>query len=400
MLHRVQSAYNNGGTMGKKDLQKWHLFFGVLTAGLFLLSACGKTDVKDTDNGTLAIESVVDDCDFEYFYVAESERGYYFWEFIDEEHPYPRLMFVDKESGQVVPLCNKPDCTHEGRECNAYYPGLDFGKDGIAKYYLQYYDESLYALGVSADDYVTLFRIEEDGSEWEISTKLYRTDYAGTGHWKQPEILLVDGFAYFVDWKQKVMKLERVPIGGGTAEVLFEGDSEAPEVQIYRVKSYDGTVFFQAHIFVDENIEHAAGGLYQYDVSSNQCRMIKEGLVGPYSIRNDFVYYGNEEGLCRYSIQDESTEILADQPMNVPNIILTRENIFVYDQMGDNTLTAYDYEGKEVFRVTEGLKPTRLFCGNSKIMFGERADEIGLRQCYLDLTHPLDELRWEELTAD
>lgn len=375
-------------------------FFYALIVGVFLLSACGKENTITPDGGDGLTETGDIGCDFEERHVAESENGYYFWEPQSKDHPYARLMFRDRQSGRVVPLCNKADCNHDGEECNAYFPRMGFGRNGVAKDYIQYYNGNLYAVGLSADDYVVLYRIKEDGSEWEISTKLYRTDYAATGHWKEPEILLNDGYVYVVDRKQKVMRLERIPMSGGEADILFEGDSNASDSMVYRVKSYEGYVFFQAYSLNDENFEHAIGGLYRYDVQGGQCSLIKEGLFGPYSVRKNFVYYGNEEGICRYSIQDESTEILADQPMNVPNIILTRENIFVYDQMGDYTLTAYDYEGKEVFRVTDGLKPTRLFCGNSKIMIGECADELGLRQCYLDLTRPLDELEWEELKAD
>ncbi|MCM1539493.1 MAG: hypothetical protein NC254_13985, partial [bacterium] len=287
-----------------------------LTAGVFLLSACGKTEEKD--GSSVPMESDAMEADLEYPFVAESEDGYYFWERMGEEQSYPRLMFMDKESGRVVPLCNKPDCAHDSEECNARFPDLNFGEDGIYKDYLQYYEGSLYAVGLSSDYYVTLFRIKADGSEWEISTKLYRTEYASTGHWRTPDLLLAEDYVYFNDHMQKKMKLERMPLGGGTSEVLFEGEDDAVEVQTYRLKESGGFVFFQALVFSGDNYENVAGGLYRYDAAAGQCSLLKSGLIGPYTVWNGAVYYANTEGLCRYSIQEGTTEIRTDQPMGVP----------------------------------------------------------------------------------
>ncbi|MDE6420076.1 MAG: hypothetical protein K2K87_06060 [Lachnospiraceae bacterium] len=369
----------------------------VLTVGLFLLSACGKTEEKDMNGTVIAMESHEIGSDFEYQDIAESEIGYYFWECRCDDHINPRLMFMDKESGRVVPLCNKPDCMHDGKDCNAYFPEMHPGQNGVDKHYLQYYDGNLYAVGLSPDNYVALFCIKEDGSEWEINAKLYRTDYMATGHWKSPEILIHDGYVYMVDVKQEMMKLERIPVGGGTAEVLFEGDDDAKAVEVYRIKSREGVIFFQVYIFSDESTECASGGLYQYDVAAGECSMIKSNLIGPYSVINDVVYYGNEEGLCRYSIQEGTTEILTDRPMMVPNIMLTKESIILYDQMGDGTLTAFDYEGVEILNVSSEVKLLRFFGGNADMLFGEGADDKGRSLLFLDLNRPATELRWEEL---
>ncbi|MBD5482692.1 MAG: hypothetical protein HDR15_09300 [Lachnospiraceae bacterium] len=370
--------------------------FCVLAAGLFLLPACGKTEQKSVEENVLESGSCVSDSDFEYYDVAESDKGYYFWEQVSTVVDYPLLMFRDKESGRVVPLCNKPDCMHDVHECNAYFPSIDFVEDGIDKFYLQYYGGSLYAVGLSSDRYVTLFRIMADGSEWEIDTKLYKTDYS-TGQWRTPDILIIDGYVYFIDGKQKMMKLERMPLGGGTAEVVFEGDSNAEEVQVYRMKSQDGALFFQALEFVDGNFDHATGGLYRYDFDAGQCSLVKKGLSCPYSVQNGLVYYGGGEGLCCYSIQDEAMEILTDQSMDVPNITLTNKYIILFDQMGGGTLYIYDHEGEELAEVSGDLKPSWYFGGNSDLLFGECRGDESFRLCFLDLNRPFEELQWEGL---
>ena len=370
----------------------------VLTAGLFLLSACGKTEEEDTGGAATPVESDTVEADFAYPYVAESENGYYYWERKSREQWYPRLMFMDKESGRVVPLCSRPDCTHEGQECNAYFRDVNNNGDGVHKYYLQYYERNLYAVGLSEDAYVSLFRIKADGSaEWEISAKLYRTDYAATGEWKTPEILIHDGYVYFVDRYQKVKKLERMPIGGGAPEILFEGDSDASAVDIFRIKSNGGSLFFQVLSYLNDTPGNSGSTAYRYNPATGQCSLIAEGFSGTYSVRDGFLYYSSPGSLCRYSIQDQTTEILVEQPMNIPTITLTRDYIILCAQWEDGgTLTLYDYEGKEIATVPNTLGLGWYFGGNSDMLFGEcwNADTS---LCFLDLNRPVGELRWEEL---
>ena len=371
--------------------------FCVLAAGSFLLSACGKGEQKNEEISVTLTETDVTKPDLEYPFVTESENGYYVWECISQDWFWDRLIFMDKESGRVVPLCNRPDCGHEGAECNAYFPLMLSGADGIDKHYLQYYEGSLYAVGLSADDYASIFRIKADGSEWEISTKLYRVNYASSG-WRTPDLLIDDGYVYFVDSKQSHMKLERIPINGKNAEIVFDVDGDWP-VDIRWLKSNDGVIFFQAIEFVDENWENAIDRVYCYDPKVGQCRLVKE-LTGPYSVQNGVVYYTNEGALCRYSIEKQSTETIADCQMNVLNITLTKNFIILCDQMRDHSLTIFDYEGKKLATVQDTVRLDCYLGGNSDMLFGIWGDERGFGVCFLDLTRPLEELQWEKLAAD
>ncbi|MCM1539419.1 MAG: hypothetical protein NC254_13605, partial [bacterium] len=112
---------------------------------------------------------------------------------------------------------------------------------------------------------------------------------------------------------------------------------------------------------------------------------------------NGAVYYANTEGLCRYSIQEGTTEILTDQPMGVPNITLTKDYIILCDQMADGALNIYDYEGNETATVPNTLGMTWYFGGNSECLFGQCTDDLGLSLCFLDLTRPMQDWQWEEL---
>lgn len=379
---------------------RYHIIFlCVLAAGLFLLSACQKTEQGNVE-GTVSAEGAgAVETDLEYYYVAESEHGYYRWKEIDIDSGFPMLMFTDKESGETVPLCNKPDCTHDSEECNACFPVMSaYTNTGMDAHYVQYYNDSLYIIGLGEDDYVTLYRVEADGSEWEESTRLYRTDYSATGHWRTPEILIADGYVYYIDYKQKSMTLTRMPVGGTKAEIIYEDDSDA-EVQIHRLKCRNGYVYFQVVTFPEGKYELHEAALYRYDTADGQYSLVKAGIYGSYSVWNDLVYYVDENGLFCYFTQAQTEKTVVDQPLDYPTVTLTEDYIVLCDFKGDGTLTFYDYEGKEAVTVSHDMELLALYYGgNSDMLFSEGVDDGALKMYFLDLKEPLDDIQWEDFS--
>ncbi|MBD5533685.1 MAG: DUF5050 domain-containing protein [Lachnospiraceae bacterium] len=398
----------------------------VLAAGLFLLSACGRSgqeeEQKQAGEGAVVVmETDTVDTDFGFQCVAESEKGYYIWGYSavnpDRQISINMLLFKDKESGRIVPLCNRPDCAHVDEECNAYFPPTSSameGADGFLYDYIQYYDGSLYVSGMSVDRYVSLYRIEADGSgDWELSTKVFRTDYDWGSVFSYPEILIADGYVYFVDWNQKCQTLERIPLGGGTAEVLYDGPDGVSEdisaTEITEVKNIEGFVYFLTISYLGDSAElvNSVGGLYQCDMETGQCVKAKDGYGGPWSVHNGYLYYGGMEGegLCRYSMRDGSVEILSDDPINVPQIALTQDYIIICDQMAGRppygySLIIYDYDGNRLATVPNNIWLNKFYGGNSEMLFGSWGDESGMGVCFLDLTLPFEELHWENFAVD
>lgn len=385
----------------RKNLKYRIIFLYVLTAGLILLSACQKPGRRNTES-TASVEGAgAMETDLAYYYVAESEYGYYSWKDISLDSGFPMLMFTDKQSGATVPLCSRPDCTHDSAECNACFP--EMGADtntGVDAYYVQYYEDSVYIIGLGEDDYVTLYRVEADGSEWEESTRLYRTDYSATGHWRTPEILIADGYVYFIDYKQKSMTLSRMPIGGTEAEVIYEDDSDA-EVQIHRLKYRDGFMYFQVVTFPEGKYELHEAALYRYDTENGQYSLVKPGIYGSYSVQNDLVYYVDENGIFCHSMQEQTEKTVAEQPLDYPTVTLTEDYIILCDLKGDGTLAFYDYEGKETAIVSCNLDALILYMGgNSNMLFSKAVDDGELKWCFLDLKKPLADMQWEDLQKD
>lgn len=315
-------------------------------------------------------------------------------------------MFLDRESGTVVPLCNKPDCKHESEDldCNACFREVqdirsadsELDGDGMIHEYLQYYEGSLYAVGCDSEGYAALYRIKPDGSgEWEECTRLYRTDFSSTGRWETPDVFIDNGRVYYADSAQENEKLQSVGIDGEDPEIIFEGEAEMVNL-VYRMKSRGGYLYYQVMTYEGDDYENYQGGLYQYDPSTGESRMVKEQLIVPYSVRGDFVYYGNEDGLCCYSMKDQSTKVLADKSMQVPYITLTEDYIAVFDSNAGNELTLYDYTGNEIASINA---PELWMCwgGDSSMLFGQGKGEISSGWKVLNLEDVGEDLQWKSL---
>lgn len=379
-------------------------FFCTLTAGIILLSACSQNTelntekAKDTNKAETTAGTVY--TDFENNYVAVSEDGYYFWEGVSGG----RLMFMDRKSGKTVPLCNKPDCTHEDRDwnCNASFqdPGYQLEADGmqgdgIDHNYLMYYEDSLYAVGCDPENYAALYRIKPDGSgEWEKCARLYKTDYSSTGHWKSLQTFFIDdGRVYYVDRNQESQQLVSMDLDGEDREVIFESE-EGMTAEVYRLKKNGNYLYYQVLTYEGEDYENYEGGLYQYDPAAGKSSMVKEMLVVPYSVRGDQIYYGNEEGLCCYSMKNQTTEVLNDTSIKMPYITLTEEYIAIFDYDG-RELTLYHYDGEEIVSVCDE-NMSMCWGGDSQRLFGETSD-AEQSSCWttLDITNTSGDMEWK-----
>ena len=122
--------------------------------------------------------------------------------------------------------------------------------------------------------------------------------------------------------------------------------------------------------------------------------MVKEMLVVPYSVRGDQIYYGNEEGLCCYSMKNQTTEVLNDTSMKMPYITLTEEYIAIFDYDG-RELTLYHYDGEEIVSVCDE-NMSMCWGGDSQRLFGETSD-AEQSSCWttLDITNTSGDMEWK-----
>ncbi len=286
-------------------------------------------------------------------HVTKSEHGYYFF---DTGH-MGFMMYYDINLGQKVPLCNRPDCRHDSKDCNAYYMAIMNPADGIhySTNYVQFYDGSLYVIGYDEEEYVNLYKISEDGSSREYSTALFKADFTPSDgvvsrdsrEWSTPEVCIHRGYVYFIDLRETEKKLRRVKIGESEAEVVYENESQS---EVYRILPYGDYVFFQAAGVLGEEAEWD-GNIYAYDIRSGEIQMVKKGVFTTYTIAGEQLYYCDDSGIWGCSLVTMEEKLLVK---DVKSLNFSTDGKYIYtcdEETG--TLEVYDNKGNLIERVVD-----------------------------------------------
>lgn len=308
--------------------------------------------------------------------VTKSEHGYYFF----DTRYMGFMMYYDINSGQKVPLCNRPDCRHDSKECNAYYNGIFNPGEGVhfSTDYVQFYNGSLYVIGYDAEQYVKLYKISEDGSSREYSTTLFKADFTpsegtaiGTDHkaWTTPEVCIHRGYVYFIDLRETEKKLRRVKIGESEAEVVYENESQS---EVYRILPYGDYVFFQAASVIEGKAEFD-GNIYAYDIQSSEINMVKRGVFTTYTIAGDMLYYCDESGIWGCSLVTMEEELLVK---DVKSLDFSTDGKYIYAFDAETgTLEAYDNKGNLIDHVVDKNVVGMYFGCDSQYLFALGATE-------------------------
>ena len=140
------------------SLRKKLAGLALMMLALFFAS-CGEKEKKDLPEDT--------PWNHGFNSIMETDIGYYS-NLLDEQH----LCYYDKESGNSILLCNKPECTHEGgNDCEATYQKMQTMNTIL-------YDGYLYILGVEDVDHmvsISFYRGALDGSSMDkIGTVISR----------------------------------------------------------------------------------------------------------------------------------------------------------------------------------------------------------------------------------
>ena len=166
------------------------LLIALLLPTMMLMSACN--DASKTSDDKLSFDYTTN---FQYYYsnlnginfpVTKSEKGYYVF------LPNNYLYYIDRKSQAATPLCNKPNCSHNSVDCNAYF-NLFVNASGESANIVQYYDGNLYIV-VKDEDAMgnflgnILYKVTPDGSTREKLIEFKD----GISHW-----LIHKGYFYF-----------------------------------------------------------------------------------------------------------------------------------------------------------------------------------------------------------
>lgn len=141
----------------------------VILASLFILSSCVEDKQDNCDDFDYTT-------DYQYYYnninmgslpITKSDTGYYF--FLANRF----LHYMDKESLETTPVCNKANCLHNNRdECDAYFNTYKVPTTVAGSNVVQYYDNNLYVVLRNDDEYgefvgTSLYKVSLDGTSRE-----------------------------------------------------------------------------------------------------------------------------------------------------------------------------------------------------------------------------------------
>ena len=142
----------------------------ILLSVLFVLLTACQSPGPEQDLG----DTYVSESDNQYYFylsgllgspITESEDAYYF------EHDH-YLYLRDKKTGKCIPLCNKPDCTHDEQamnpdgssNCNAFFSNILSLAYYQGNLYIFSTDQTIYEMDASGSTRKELLQLEENAS--------------------------------------------------------------------------------------------------------------------------------------------------------------------------------------------------------------------------------------------
>ncbi|MGN1130385.1 MAG: hypothetical protein ACI4Q8_03455 [Ruminococcus sp.] len=316
----------------------------LLTVATVLLCSCKATDTTDIKT------SYNFETDVPYFYrtgdvinpIAISPDGYYF---IGD---FGVVIYMDKNTMEGTPLCNKPNCDHTDREtCNAY----------ISKsigYFIQYYKGYIYTLNevYNADKQYyepILARYNLDGTGFKSMTNPINLSEAGS----VADCFIHRGYFYYSTF-YGIYRLSMDNLKG-EAENLYKAENAEEECNnIHSLNAYGNYLYFEPFEINDEGETEEIN--YSLNLKTLELKKLADNVAGFFNDRlitakgdpdKDKIYYrvcdldgGNSRKYETLPIDDE---LRFDPLRKLHYVQINNDSIF------PEKLTAYDSKGKEIY---------------------------------------------------
>ena len=354
-----------------------------------LLSACDDNAGDITVNSNSAYNFKTD---YQYYYhglhggglpIAKSETGYYFF------LPTRFLYYIDKESLETTPLCNKVNCLHNDRdECDAFFNTYLVPSDIGGSFNIQYYDDSLYMLLRDEDEYgqffgTSFYKVSLDGVTRE---KLIEFDH-GLSAW-----LVHRGYFYYTVEKYSdeidsfnvfdSFSIKRLPLDDLDAEPteIFNSKDYCDNVDsTNRLIAYDDYIYTSADPIPQETLdefletgklvvgasEHKIFSINTKDLTVNQLTN-PDGEVNSPGFYNGKLLYsiGNsdENSKLRYytSELDGSNHVFFKE-MELGDYLFCNENQLYFENSWKNLVDEVSDDYDEIKILDSGLNVTSTF---------------------------------------
>lgn len=291
----------------------------IIFLSIICLTACGKYEQEDFGN------NYDPDKDAQIFSsernAVYTENGFY--TIADLE----RIEFIDRESGKQVPLCAKPDCTHEKESCNAYF------RMPLA---IQIYDKMLYVVAAGSEEStMSLYRLSMDGSEREEVKKLYATEETDTEGCSL-SFVIHRGYGYMVtNWMQKdrrerTQALYRISLDRDEEkEIIYEYKGYVP--LLYIIQGEKNRLYVTADRYLDKDLKEHETSSFYFDILKGTTTELPVpngyGLIGE---KNGSLYYYKSDEKIVYRMNEDGTGQNGLFEWEYSDMLICRDSNYLY----------------------------------------------------------------------
>ena len=254
------------------------IFLGILCCLLF--SACGKKETSTIEYEPVGNPAEIDFAASQNFWadpvgMQRGENGYYFMKVTGD------LYYLDIEAGENIPLCNKPECTHETETCNASL-GNQLGFT-MADAFLRYCDGFLYVPYFADEEdgagKIAIARVNPDGSGSERLVDLCEYSAAKRNDMQLMHFEVDRGFAYYtiingMENGYRNFEIYSIELKKGAEPKLIDSSEEydAP-MWLGRQRIWDQKLYY-SYYSADGN--HMYSGLKCYSVGTGDIEVLLE----------------------------------------------------------------------------------------------------------------------------
>ena len=329
---------------------------------------------------------------------STDDKIYYFSEVYDKienlvvKETHTVLMYRDKATGDVGPLCQKPECDHKGKDCDAYFaPNISdlhglFMYDGKIHWSTDTNVNSIDPVSGEKDKVVTVTKgmfgkgdfysnnstetaVPHRGYVYYAGKRSVNTGYAGGTGNAIYEYTLTVGAAPIDGGEDTFIIFERKVPEGSSCNLRFVGNdvyimiAEQNTQGMFHYFDYEGIYL---NVPFEEELSESSVELYRWDSKTRKAEMLYKGSLmlsgdGEYiDVRNGFAvtddgiymytaYNTYDEGayfrrgIVKYSFDTRALE----QPM------WAHDNMFIIPCYNDDRIYAYS-SGKIVMLDSDG----------------------------------------------
>lgn len=329
--------------------------------------------------------------------VAAAENGYYY---ITDEN---MLVYFDMDGKEAVPVCARPECTHDSTDCDACL-------NNCVIYNIYYYNGNLYYMPIE-NGMAKLCRMDSSGSSRQILGDLLPCENSSSIHlgFLGDYVYAYDSGSHLGKDTEYTEQIIELSLKNGSRNVIYEVTGKS--IAVKNVKGFGDKVMFTVieSNKDDEGIIRAKSrGLFAYSQSEKNVSQISAEDINDYYFNNTgdtFYYYVNGQGLYKSDINSEQTELTfkADKYCDMCNvssdgkyIYLNNETycVYLHNVIGNESkkYVVLDMDGNVVNEIPSPEALEMIF-GDERYLFCMNIGEDSLM--YIDKKNIKTETEWK-----